>query len=146
MRWFLLLMLGCPKADAPPPLIKPVFFESGQIEFATPAEDKAVVERAANILDTTNFSVVVCGLADREGDAASNKVLAQQRAEHVAQMLRAKTKVDASRIKVFALGEALADSATQGERKVEFLFYNDKGQTPAQVVENARALKDDRGK
>lgn len=143
--WLIAVLLFACAKDAPPPLLKPVFFESGQLDFATPAEDKAVVERAANILETTDFSVVVCGLADRDGDAAANKVLAQQRADHVAAMLKEKTKgVPASRIKTYALGEQLATSDSQGERKVEFLFYRDNGQTPATVVENARALKDDR--
>jgi outer membrane protein OmpA-like peptidoglycan-associated protein len=138
------LLFACAKPE-PPPVIKAVYFESGQIQFANPADDAAVVERAAKILETTEFSVVVVGLADTEGDAASNKALAEQRAEHVAGMLKEKTKgVGAARIKTWALGEKFATSDAQGERKVEFVFYNDKGQPVAQVVDNARALRDDK--
>lgn len=147
MKWLIpvvMLAVGCSKPPPPPPIIKPVFFEVGSVEFAHPADDKAVVERAANILDTTEFSVVCVGLADTSGDAASNKVLAQQRAEHVADMVKAASKAGAKRIHSYALGESLATNDTQGERKVEFVFYRDSGQPIAQVVEHARTLADDR--
>jgi outer membrane protein OmpA-like peptidoglycan-associated protein len=140
----LVLLFACAK-DEPPPVIKAVYFESGQTQFATPADDTAVVERAARILETTEFSVVVVGLADTEGDAAMNKALAQKRADHVASLLREKSKgVGAKRIETFALGEKFATSDAQGERKVEFVFYTDRGQSVQQVVDNARALRDDR--
>lgn len=143
--WPIAVMLFACAKDEPPPVIKPVFFESGQVTFANPAEDDAVVARAAKILETTEFSVVVVGLADTEGDAASNKALAEQRAEHVAGMLKEKTKgVPAGRIKTFALGEKFATSDTQGERKCEFVFFDDNGQSVQQVVDHARALRDDR--
>ncbi len=149
MKWLIpaltLFAVGCPKPPPPPPpIIKPVFFDSGETDFATPAEDKAVVTRAANILDTTTFSLVCVGLADSAGDPAANKVLAMQRAEKVCEMVNSQSKAGKARLHTFAMGEQLATGEHQGERKVEFVFYRDNGQPIAQVVENARTLKDDR--
>ncbi len=100
--------------------------------------------QAVAIMKSSDWDVLVLGLADATGDAASNKVLSQKRADAVAAMLREKLPGESSRIKTHAIGEKLASgNASILERKVEFIFYKDTGLPPRQVVEASGVLTED---
>jgi OmpA-OmpF porin, OOP family len=151
----LLSVAGCKKDEPEPagrqaaarptgkaPIISPVNFDSGSTAIAP--DEAAAIDEAAQILRTTEWDVIVVGLADASGDAAMNKQLSEERAEAVAAALRAKVpKMKPERILVHAIGERLATGATQSERKVEFVFYFDEGLPVRQVVLNSRVLEED---
>jgi hypothetical protein len=142
MRTFLMMFLfaaGCAKA----PILPPVNFQTGTTDFVN-ASDAAAIDDAAKVLETSDWSVIVLGLADASGDAASNKALSQARADAVAVLLREKSKgVAAKRIVVHAIGEKLAVGSSVNERKVEFIFFEDKGLPIRQVVEDSGVLDAD---
>jgi outer membrane protein OmpA-like peptidoglycan-associated protein len=140
MRWLAMFVLlaGCAKA----PVLAPVNFNTGTTELVNDKDQKAIDEAAA-ILEDSEWSVIVLGLADASGDADSNKALALARAEAVATQLRAKTKVPPKRIVVHSIGEKLATGTTVQERKVEFVFYKEKGLPVREVVEESGVLAED---
>lgn len=129
-------------AAARAPIISPVNFETGSTTISS-AEEGAIDE-AARILKTTDWTVLVLGLADATGDADKNKILSEERAEAVANALRAKTDVPSSRIQVHAIGERLATGGSEvAERKVEFVFFEDEGLPLREVVVRSRVLEAD---
>lgn len=162
-RWTLvaLVMAGCPKketetpmpvpAPAPAPaadkldfgpVIDAVNFDSGVV--TVPAGEMAAVDRAAEILKSGDWKVIVVGLADAAGDDATNQTVSQQRAEAVAAELRQKVDLSSDRITVRGIGERLASGATQSERKVEFVFYKGgDGMQDRQIVMKSGALEED---
>lgn len=124
------------------PVLDPVLFDSGVKTVASTQEP--AVDAAAEVLKTSDWSVLVLGLADSSGDPELNKALSQERADAVAAMLRQKaTGVEASRITTFGIGEKLATGETVQERKVEFVFYHENGLTPRQIVMQSGVLTDD---
>lgn len=124
------------------PVVDPVNFESGVVTVA-PGE-MAAVDKAAEVLKGGDWKVVVVGLADSSGDAETNKVVSQQRADAVAAELRKKAEVSDDRIAVRGIGERLATGATQSERKVEFVFYKNAGDmNDRQIVIKSGVLEQD---
>jgi hypothetical protein len=140
MRAVLLAVLGAGCAKAP--VLGAVNFDSGTTHIANPSDER-YIDEAAEILNTTNWSVIVVGLADTEGDPDSNRALSVARAEAVASQLRAKADVDPSRIVVHGMGERLATGEMLKERKVEFVFFKDKGQPVREVVLESGVLGPD---
>ena len=141
MRAILLSALvvgGCAK----PPELGAVNFTSGTTRIANPSDERWI-EQAAEILETTKWSVVVVGLADTQGNEASNQALSVARAEAVAARLRELTDVDDARIIVHGMGERLAVGEALKERKVEFVFFKDKGQPIREVVLESGVLSPD---
>jgi hypothetical protein len=140
MRAVLLAVLsaGCAKA----PVLGAVNFDSGTTRIANPSDER-YIDEAAEILATTSWSVIVVGLADTEGDPESNRALSVARAEAVAAQLRSKSDVDDSRIVVHGMGERLATGESLRERKVEFVFFKDKGQPVREVVLESGVLGPD---
>jgi outer membrane protein OmpA-like peptidoglycan-associated protein len=102
-----------------------------------------VIDEAVEILKSTDWDLIVVGLSDASGDDETNKVLSQQRAEAVAELVRTKAGVAANRISAHGIGERLATATTVNERKVEFVFYHDTGLTPRQVVMQSGVLAED---
>lgn len=137
--WMVLWLVGCAKQV---PVLSPVNFESGTTQYVNDA-DAVAVEEAAEVLRTTNWNLIVLGLADAEGDPASNLVLSRDRAEVVAAKLRDLTDVDDSRIVVHGWGERLAVGESVRERKVEFVFYKDADEPIKQVIEESGVLDAD---
>lgn len=130
------------KKPAKAPIINPVLFATGSTELNSEAE--STVMQAVAILKSTDWDVLVLGLADATGDAASNKVLSAKRADVVADMLRDRMPEAARRIKTHAIGEKLASGDSKSlERKVEFIFYKDEGLPLRQVVEASGVLTED---
>jgi outer membrane protein OmpA-like peptidoglycan-associated protein len=140
MRAFLLAILstGCAKA----PVLGAVNFDSGTTHITNPSDER-YIDEAAEILNSTHWSVIVVGLADAEGDPNANKDLSIARAESVAAQLRAKTEIDDARIVVHGIGERLATGESLKERKVEFVFFKDKGQPVREVVLDSGVLSAD---
>lgn len=122
------------------PLIAPVLFDTGSTA-VIPTQEPAV-DAAAEIMKSTEWTVLVLGLADASGDPEANKILSQQRADAVAAMLAKKSGVPAERIKVHAIGERLATGTDVQERKVVFVFFEDKGLPLRQVVRQSGVLGD----
>jgi outer membrane protein OmpA-like peptidoglycan-associated protein len=138
--WLVLSAIGCAK-DAP--ILAPVNFESGTTTYVNDA-DAAAVEEAAEVLRTTKWAVIVLGLADTEGDPASNQKLSVARAEAVAEQLREKTDVDDARIRVHGFGERLAVGESVRERKVEFVFHDADDDRPLkEIVDESGVLDPD---
>ncbi|MEQ1568859.1 MAG: OmpA family protein [Myxococcota bacterium] len=153
----LALIAGCKKAppetpapepepakEAPAakaPILAPVHFETGSNTVV--GTEMPVVDEAVEILKSTNWDLIVVGLSDASGDDETNKVLSQQRAEAVAELVRTKAGVAANRISAHGIGERLATATTVNERKVEFVFYHDTGLTPRQVVMQSGVLAED---
>lgn len=133
-----LLLAGCAKA----PVLGAVNFDSGTTRITNPSDERWI-EQAAEILETSKWSVIVLGLADTQGNEASNKALSIARAEAVAAQLREKADVDDARIIVHGMGERLAVGQSLKERKVEFVFFKDKGQPVRQVVLESGVLDAD---
>lgn len=123
------------------PIIEAVYFETGKSSVSD-AQIK-VVDEAAEIMRSSNWKVIVLGLADATGDAQANRALSMERAENVAALLRAKAQVGSDRVLVQAIGERLATGATVSERKVEFVFYEERGLTPREVVMQSGVLDAD---
>lgn len=123
------------------PVIDAVLFETGGTKIAP--DQMQAIEAAAEVLRTSDWTVLVVGLADASGDAETNKVLSQQRAEAVADELRKRVSVPAERIVVQGIGEKLATGSSQSERKVEFVFFRDKGLPLKQVVIRSGVLEED---
>lgn len=137
--WIVLSMMACAK-DAP--IVSAVNFNTATIEFVNDA-DGAAVREAAEVLNSTKWSVIVLGLADAEGTSADNLVLSQQRADTVAAMLREQTDIDDARIVTHAIGEKLAVGESVRERKVEFVFFEDEGKPIKDVVVESGVLTPD---
>ena len=137
-----LLLLACAK-DPAPPVLKPVFFETGSTQFSSDA-DNDVIARAVKVLKTSEFHVVVVGLADSAGDPEVNKRLSEERAAAVAKMLKDQSGVRDGRIHVHSVGERLATTETVVQRKVEFVFFIDDGRPIPKVVADSGILRDDR--
>jgi outer membrane protein OmpA-like peptidoglycan-associated protein len=149
-----ILVTGCKKAEpepaaappgrqlpARPPMLPAVNFDTGSS--AIPGSEEASITRAKEILQTSDWSVVVVGLADATGDAAANKVLSEQRAEAVASRLR--QVVPSSRVIVYSVGERLATGGPDfTERKVESVFFHPTGLPIRDVVARSRAIEDAR--
>jgi hypothetical protein len=133
-----LALSGCAKA----PVLGAVNFDSGTTRITNPSDERWIDE-AAEVLQSTKWSVIVLGLADTQGDTESNKALSIARAEAVAAQLREKTDVDDARIVVHGMGERLAVGEMLKERKVEFVFFKDKGQPVRQVILDSGVLDDD---
>jgi outer membrane protein OmpA-like peptidoglycan-associated protein len=127
--WLAVCAIGCAK-DAP--IVAAVNFESGTTTFVNDADAAAVAE-AAEVLRTTKWNVIVVGLADAEGDPASNEKLSVARAQLVAEQLRDQTK-DESRIRVHGFGERLAVGESVRERKVEFVFHDADDDRPIKEI------------
>jgi outer membrane protein OmpA-like peptidoglycan-associated protein len=142
-----------PPAKTPAPVAKPlregfgpvvpaVHFESGVMTVA--ASEMSAVDAAADVLkNEPKWKVIVVGLADASGDAAMNKELSQKRADAVAAELKKKAPGSAARIVSKGIGEKLATGQAQSERKVEFVFYEDKGLPIKQVVMQSGVLEAD---
>ena len=92
---------------------------------------------------SSTWSVIVLGLADATGDAQANRALSMERAENVAALLRAKGQISPNRIVVQAIGERLATGATVSERKVELVFYEERGLPVREVVMQSGVLEED---
>jgi outer membrane protein OmpA-like peptidoglycan-associated protein len=129
------------KKEAEAPIVTPVYFDTGSTSIN--ADGEKAVDTAAGILKSTDWNVIVLGLADATGDAETNRVLSQQRADAVAALLRTKSGVPESRIIEHAIGEKLATGSTVVERKVEFVFYHESGLRPRAVVEQSGVLTED---
>jgi outer membrane protein OmpA-like peptidoglycan-associated protein len=127
--------------DPKAPVLAPVHFETASNTVV--ATEMPVVEEAAGILKSTDWDVIVVGLSDASGDDDANKVLSQQRADAVAELLRTKSGVAADRVLAHGIGEKLATATTVNERKVEFVFYHDTGLQPRQVVRQSGVLEED---
>ena len=125
------------------PIISPVNFETGSTEIAASEQD--AIAKAAEVMKSSDWTVLVLGLADATGDAAQNKLLSEQRAEAVAAQLRKLTGGSlGDRIKVHAIGERLATGGSEvSERKVEFVFFKDEGLPLREVVVKSRVLEED---
>ena len=138
-----------PAASAPAPaeakygpILDAVHFESGGTTIG--ADQLKAIDAAAETLKTSQWTVLIVGLADASGDPAANKVISEQRAEAVAAELRKRVPdVPAERIKVIGVGEKLATGASQSERKVEFVFYEEQGLPLRQVVMRSGVLEED---
>lgn len=134
-----------PNAESPrerAPIIEPVNFASGSTTID--AAELPAVQHAAEILKSTDWDVIVLGLADSSGDAAMNKELSEKRAEVVAAELKKLVPGLESRLTVHAIGERLATGATQSERKVEFVFYHPQENVGIrEVVIRSRVLEED---
>jgi outer membrane protein OmpA-like peptidoglycan-associated protein len=124
------------------PVIRPVNFESGSAEVT--ADEEARIERAAKIAKDGDWRVLLVGLADESGDAATNKALTEKRIAAVASELEERG-VPGARISRHALGERLAtDVNNVRQRKVEFVFYKAAGDlTPNEIVKRSRVLESD---
>ena len=120
------------------PVIDPVLFDTGSKSVSS--AQAPAVKAAAAILRDTDWTVLVLGLADASGDPEANKILSQERADTVAAMLRSEVSVAANRITVHAIGERLATGTDVQERKVVFVFYEDKGLPLRQVVKQSGVL------
>lgn len=127
-------------AAAKGPIIAPVLFDTGSTT-VIPTQEPAV-DAAAEILKSSEWTVLVLGLADASGDPEANKILSQKRADAVAAMLAKKSGVSADRIKVHAIGERLATGTDVQERKVVFIFFEDRGLPFRQVVRQSGVLGD----
>lgn len=123
------------------PVLDPVHFATGSAEIE--GDEMYVIDRAANILESDDWSLMILGMADASGDAASNRQLSKERAAAVARAIRARVDVPRERILVHALGERLATTTTITERKVELIFYRDQGLPPREVVIQSGVLADD---
>jgi outer membrane protein OmpA-like peptidoglycan-associated protein len=139
---------GCAKqveATAPTvaPVLKPIFFETGS-DAITP-EQKIVNANAGKFLNRSDWWVLVVGMADSVGDPTTNAKLALERAEAVAAELRKVAPVSPpARIRAYSIGEQLSTGgSTVTERKVEFVFYQNDGRTPEQVISDSRTIADD---
>lgn len=140
MRTLLIALVaaGCAK----PPVLSGVNFVSGSTEVANPS-DLQLVDEVVEVLESSNWDVIVVGLADTEGDEAANQKLSIARAEYVADLLRKRSDVEDSRIVVYGMGEKLAVGERLKERKVEFVFYKDQGEPVREVVRASGALDPD---
>lgn len=127
---------------AKPPILSAVNFNSGTTDITNPSDER-VVDEAAEILASSKWSVILVGLADSQGNDDTNRALSIARAESIAEMLRAKTDVDDKRIIVHGIGEKLAVGESLRERKVEFVFFKDKGQSVQEVVVESGVLSED---
>jgi outer membrane protein OmpA-like peptidoglycan-associated protein len=143
----LAVLIACAKQPPPssgparPPIIDAVHFDSGSSRVN--GTEMAAIDKAAEVLRTSDWTVLVLGLADATGDPAVNKALSLQRAETVAAELRRKVSVPSDRIVVHAIGERLATGASISERKVEFVFFEPQGLTLKEVVIRSRVLEED---
>lgn len=129
-----------PQADYGP-VVDAVLFNSGGTVIA--ADQVGAIDKAAEVLKGSDWKVIVVGLADATGDAEANKVISQQRADTVVAELRKRVELADDRVMAVGIGEKLATGATQSERKVEFVFYHDKGLPPRQVVMRSGVLESD---
>jgi len=102
------------------PVIDPVNFNTGSTDVEN--SEKEECDRAADVMKNGNWKVLLVGLADSSGDAASNKVLSERRAQAVSSELQ-RRGVAANRISIQSMGERLATGEALRERKVEFVFY-----------------------
>ena len=123
------------------PVVDPVMFETGGTTIA--AGQMGAIDKAAEVAKSSDWSILVVGLADASGDPAANKAISEQRANAVADELKKRVPGIESRIQAVGIGERLATGATQSERKVEFVFYKDKGLPPRQVVIKSGVLEED---
>ena len=124
------------------PIVPAVHFDSGVMNVA--GDQMGAVTAAADVLkNDKKWKVVVVGLADASGDAAMNKELSQKRADAVAAELKKKAPGNDARIVAKGIGEKLATGASQSERKVEFVFYEDTGKPIKQVVIGSGVLESD---
>lgn len=124
------------------PIVGAVHFDTGGT--AVPAGQMDAVNQAADVLKSeAKWKLIVVGLADATGDAAANKTISQARADAVAAELKKKAPGAADRIMAKGIGEKLATGASQSERKVEFVFYEDNGLPIKQVVMQSGVLEED---
>ncbi|NCG19717.1 MAG: OmpA family protein [Rhodobacterales bacterium] len=123
------------------PVVSPVLFETGGT--VIDAAQMSAIDEAVEVLKSSDWSVIVVGLADAVGDAASNKTLSQGRADVVAAELLTRSGVPQSRIIAHGVGEKLATGQRQSERKTEFIFFTDKGHPMKQVVIRSGVLEED---
>ncbi len=142
----LLILVACAKQPAPStparaPIIDPVLFESGSSSISESELD--AVEKAADIVTSTDWTLLVLGLADATGDPAANRVLSEARAEAVAAEVRKRVSVPENRIVVHAIGERLSTGESVIERKVELIFFRDEGLPIREVVMKSRVLEED---
>lgn len=145
---------GCAKKEPPKPapaapvsaygpVILPVLFESGITTVA--ADQMARIDRAVEELRGSDWTLMLVGLADATGDAEANHAISHARADAVLAVMKEKMPnfpVD-ERIHVVGIGEKLATGERQSERKVEFVFYVDKGLPPKQVAIHSGVLEED---
>ncbi|HHO51441.1 MAG TPA: OmpA family protein [Deltaproteobacteria bacterium] len=123
------------------PTLDAVLFETGGSVIA--ANQMDVIDEAAEVLESSDWSVIVVGLADAAGDAETNKRLSKERADAVANALRSKTSVSQDRIISIGIGERLATGESQSERKVELVFFRDTDLPYRQVVIRSGVLEAD---
>ncbi|MEQ1504852.1 MAG: OmpA family protein, partial [Myxococcota bacterium] len=128
-------------AAAKAPIIAPVHFDTGSKTVAD--TEMPVIDEAVQILKTSDWNCLVVGLSDASGDDETNKILSQDRANAVAELLRNKSGVADARVTAHGIGEKLATATTVNERKVEFVFYKESGLTPRQIVVQSRVLEED---
>ncbi len=97
-----------------------VFFDSGETDLDTEDQDVvARVKRSADLLQPAR--IVVTGYADRRGNAADNKRLADKRAREVAKAL-IEAGVPAAAITVDSWGETVSADSLDENRRVEIAF------------------------
>ncbi len=142
----LLVLVACAKQPVPStpdraPIIDPVLFDSGSSSIGESELD--AVEKAADIVKSTDWTLLVLGLADATGDPAANRMLSEARAEAVAAEVRKRVSVPENRIVVHAIGERLSTGESVVERKVEFIFFRDEGLPMREVVMKSRVLEED---
>ena len=123
------------------PVVSPVLFETGGT--VIDAAQMSAIDEAVDVLKSSDWSVIVVGLADKVGDAATNKTISQGRADAVAAELLKRSGVPESRVIAHGVGEKLATGESQSERKAEFIFFQDKGHPMKQVVIRSGVLEED---
>lgn len=148
MMVFVFVLGSCAKAppssSGPAPVLKSVYFDTGSAVIKD--SQKPVIAAASKMLKTSDWWVVCLGLTDATGDWKTNQALAQRRAEAVAGELRKMSPgiQPPVRIKAAAIGEQLATGgSTVLERKVEFVFYKNTGQSIDKIINDSRVLSDD---
>ena len=119
-----------PKKVEAPPVAQPIFFESGSADLDSAAENRIADKMKAS----TTWHVLCLGLADSTGDATANKTLSQQRANAAAEQLRKLLPGQGDRVHSYSIGEKVSDGQSALDRRVQFIFFKNNGQTMSEVV------------
>ncbi len=103
---------------------EPVYFETGY-QAADQAQEAAVVSQAVGFLeeDDDNY-LLILGYTDRSGSYKSGVTRAQDRAQHIRELILQQSGVSPFRVMVKAYGKKKASGDASRDRRVELLLYH----------------------
>lgn len=113
-------LLAPNKQQALEPLIKDIYFASGQFEVTNAADKERLIQLGKYLAQNPDIALSVVGIADGVGDPEKNKALSEKRAKSVYDLL---IKNGASKEKIDFVGlGSISKNENQAERKVEFIL------------------------